>query len=150
MASILTDDTWSEYLSDDAMTADRLRRRVDIAEWRVISHYREEAAVADSLMYFDEPLGAETSPGIVQLRDWAEADDGVPDVDAMPDDLVRRLRIVISDVVEWRLEYETREGVESISQGSRSKSYDTNLPSLPSRLFQPLDKYDEREPFTGF
>jgi hypothetical protein len=151
MPQILTQDHFSEYLRDglvQALADNRLHLRIDHAEMRVVSRYREEAALADSSMYFDDPLGAETSPGIVQLRGWAETDDGTPDVDAMPDELVKRLRMVIAAVVEWRYDQEDTERIESESKGSVSVSY-RDSPSVPTRLFTPLDKYDERHPFSG-
>jgi hypothetical protein len=67
----------------------------------------------------------------------------------MPDDLVDRLRIVIADVVEYRLQEEEREGVQSVSQGDKSRSYEKTV-DLPSRLFFPLEKYDQREGVTGW
>jgi len=149
MPDILTDDTWSEYLSNDAITASRVRVRVDKAEARVIGHYREDTAVAGTPLVFDGDFGNAGEPGIVQLRGWEEDADGNPDLDAMPDDLVSHLRIVISDVIEWRLQQESREGVESKSEGSRSVSYDTSEPAVPERLFRPLERYDQREPFSG-
>jgi hypothetical protein len=149
MIYILTDDTGNEYLSDDAQTASRLRVRVEKAEARVISHYREDAAVAGTPLVFDGQFGSKSDPGIVQLRGWEEDADGDPDTTAMPDDLVRRLRIVISDVVEWRLRQQDREGIESKSEGSRSVSYDKSESTVPTRLFDPLEKYDQREPFSG-
>mgnify|MGYP000261684435 CR=1 FL=1 len=149
MPEIFTASAFSQYLSDEVQSADRLPMRAEIAEARVVHRYREQAAAYDSEMFFDEPLTAEGNPGVVRLNGWEETEDGTPDVEAMDDDLVRRLRIVIAQVMEWRYEHEAREGVESKSQGSRSVSYDTSEPSLPTRLFQPLQKYDEREPFSG-
>jgi len=152
MPDILPDDTWSEYLSDDAQTADRIRVRVEKAEARVISHYREDAAVAGTPLVFDGRFGDDSDPGIVQLRGWEETDTGTPDVGAMPDDLVRRLRIVISDVVEWRVSQEDRDGIESKSVGSRSVTYETDGDggaTVPERLFRPLDKFDKTEPLSG-
>lgn len=151
MPDLLTHSHLGKYLRDDVVqtfSEGRLSVLIDRAEMRVVSRYREEAALADSSMYFDDPLGAETSPGIVQLRGWAETDDGTPDVDAMPDELVKRLRMVVAAVVEWRYDQEDTERIESESVGGRSVSY-RDTPTVPSRLFTPLDKYDERHPFSG-
>jgi len=149
MPDILTDDTWSEYLSDEAQKASRLRIRVDVAEARVVDRYREKAAAYDSNLYFDESLANE-GPDVVRLDGWEEESDGTPDVDAMPDKLVRHLRIVIAAVVEWRLDREQHDQVSRISQGSRSKTWDNDAPPLPSRLFRPLENFDEREPLSGW
>lgn len=149
MPHILTSKDWEDLLSDATMQRSDLARRVDKAEMRVVSHYREDAAVAGTPLVFDGTFGEDHSPGVVQLRGWEEDSGGNPDTAAMPDDLVRRLRIVISDIVEWRLDREGHEQFSRKSEGSRSVTYDNDAPSVPTRLFQPLDKYDQTEPFSG-
>lgn len=114
--------------------------RVEKAEMMVIEKYREDVGV-DSPMNFSG-----TSAGVVKLSGYEEDSNGDPDVQAMPDDLVRRLRIVISDVVKWDRKHEEQEALDSRSVGKESKSYGSN-PSLPSRLFRPLDKYDHTRGF---
>jgi len=149
MAEILTTTSQEELLSGETLTRDDLPRRVERAEARVVGRYREKSALREGPLYFTEPLGSETSPGVVQLRGWAEADDGTPDTNTMPDGLVRRLRLVIADVVEHELTYDETEALDSESVGSKSVSF-KDLDDMPTRLFQPLDKYDTRAPLGGF
>jgi len=149
MSSILTGGSVTELLSEEALDRADIKARIERAEMRVVGRYREKSALRDSPLFFDEPIGAETSPGIVQLRGWAETDSGEPDIEAMPDGLVRRLRVVIAQVVQWGVKREETEQVDSESIGSKSTSY-KDLQDLPTRLFQPLDKYDTRAPFGDF
>lgn len=142
MPQILTSSEYSNYLSQEAQNASQLDLRVQKAEIYVITRYRAEQATP---LTFD----FDATEGDVLLEGWAEDANGDPDTAAMPDDLVDRLRIVIADVVEYRLQEEDREGVQSISQGDKSRSYEKTV-SLPSRLFLPLERYDEREGVTGW
>jgi len=142
MPDLLPTSEYDTFLPDEVQQADRLDLRVEKAEMVVVGRYRDRAAASSTPMYFTD-----TTRDIVELRGWREADDGTPDTEAMPDDLVRRLRIVVADVVEWQLDYEDKAGITRVNQGSRSVTYD--LSALPSRLFQPLEKYDTREPFSG-
>ena len=149
MPSILTGGSVPELLSEEALDRADIKARIERAEMRVVGRYREKSALRNSPLVFDEPIGAETSPGIVQLRGWAETDSGEPDIEAMPDGLVKRLRVVIAQVVGWGVKREETEQVDSESIGSKSTSY-KDLQDLPTRLFQPLDKYDTRAPLGGF
>jgi len=142
MPQILTDDAVTKYLPGSITGRDDLDRRVRKAEMYVITRYRAERETA---LTFD----FDATEGDVLLEGWEETDDGTPQPSEMPDDLVERLRIVIADVVEYRLQEEDREGVQSVSQGDRSVSYEKTV-SLPSRLFQPLERYDQREGITGW
>jgi len=142
MTQILTDDAVTTYLPDSITSRDDLDQRVRKAEIYVITRYRAEREAA---LTFD----FDATEGEVLLEGWAETNDGTPQPSEMPDDLVDRLRIVIADVVEYRLQEEDREGLQSVSQGDRSKSYEKTV-SLPSRLFQPLERYDQREGITGW
>jgi hypothetical protein len=142
MPQILTDDVVTKYLPDSITGRDDLDQRVRKAEMYVITRYRAEREAA---LTFD----FDATEGEVLLEGWEETEDGTPDVSAMPDDLLDRLRIVIADVVEYRLQEEEREGVQSVSQGDKSRSYEKTV-SLPSRLFVPLEKYDQREGVTGW
>lgn len=149
MPEILTDGSAVELLSEEALGRADIQRRVERAEMRVVGRYREKAALRESPLYFTEPLGSETSPGIVQLRGWAETDSGKPDTDAMPNGLVRRLRVVIAEVIQWEVDRDETAHLDSESVGSKSVSY-ADTEDVPSRLFQPLDKYDTRAPINGF
>ena len=149
MFSIFTGGSASGLLSEEALDRADIKARIERAEMRVVGRYREKSALRDSPLFFDEPIGAETSPGIVQLRGWAETDSGKPDIEAMPDGLVKRLRVVVAQVVEWSIKREDTEEVASESVGSKSVSF-KDLDDMPTRLFQPLDKYDTRAPLGGF
>jgi len=142
MPDILTSSEYSNYLGQEAQNASQLDLRVQKAEIYVITRYRAER---ETPLTFD----FDATDGEVLLEGWEEADDGTPQPSEMPDDLVDRLRIVIADVVEYRLREEEREGIQSVSQGDRSKSYEKTV-NLPSRLFQPLERYDQREGITGW
>jgi hypothetical protein len=140
---ILPNSEYDNFLSDELQNLSDIDLRVEKAEYRVIEKYRQRHAI-DAPLYFDG-----TSAGIVMLDGYEENDQGEPDTAEMPDDLVRRLRIVIADVVEHARKHEQTEGIDSESLGERSASY-SNLPSLPQRLFRPLDKYDHTRSITGF
>jgi hypothetical protein len=142
MPDILTSSEYSNYLSQEAQGASQLDQRVQKAEIYVITRYRAEQETPLTFSF-------DATEGDVLLEDWEEDASGDPDVPAMPDDLVDRLRIVIADVVEYRLQEEEREGVQSVSQGDKSRSYEKTV-DLPSRLFFPLEKYDQREGITGW
>ena len=149
MPDILTGGPLVELLTDEALGRADIQPRIDRAEMRVIGRYREKEARPDRDFGFRNGLVTRDEPGIVELWGWAETDDGTPAPDEMPDDLVHRLRMVISEVVLWEIERDETEGLESESVGSKNVSY-ADTKDLPSRLFQPLDKYDTREPVSGF
>jgi hypothetical protein len=142
MPDILTSSEYSNYLSQEAQGASQLDLRVQKAEIYVITRYRAEQETPLTFSF-------DATEGDVLLEDWEEDASGDPDVSAMDNDLVDRLRIVIADVVEYRLQEEEREGVQSVSQGDKSRSYEKTV-DLPSRLFFPLEKYDQREGVTGW
>lgn len=116
---------------------------VEKAEMQVIEKYREKHSQ-------DEPLTFDDYSNSIKLEGFAKDSNGDPDTSEMSDDLVRRLRIVISDVVKWNRKYEDREGLSSRSVGKESKSWKSNSKSLPSRLFTPLEKYDYTEGVQSF
>ncbi len=142
MAYFLEGARLMKYLSDEAREAERLDVRIERAEAYVITRYRAEREAA---LTFD----FDATEGEVLLEGWEEKDDGTPDPDAMPDQLVDRLAMVTGDVVEYRLKEEQREGLQSVSQGGRSKSFEETV-DLPSRLFMPLERFDQREGVTGW
>lgn len=142
MAYFLEGARLMKYLSDEAREAERLDVRIERAEAYVITRYRAEREAA---LTFD----FDATKGEVLLEGWEENDDGTPDPDAMPDQLVDRLAMVAGDVVEYRLKEEEREGLQSVSQGGRSKSFEETV-DLPSRLFMPLERFDQREGITGW
>jgi len=147
MADILVGATVEELLSEEALDRADIEARIERAEVRVIGRYREKEARSDRDS-FRSGLAPRGAPGTVRLHQWSESD-GTPDIEEMPDDLVRRLQLVIAKVVMWRLEQEQTEHFESESVGSKSVSY-ADTEDLPTRLFQPLDKYDARHPIDGF
>jgi hypothetical protein len=142
MAYFLQGKRLMKYLSDEAREAGRTQVRIEKAEAYVITRYRAEREAA---LTFD----FDATEGEVLLEGWEELDDGTPDPDAMPDQLVDRLAMVTADVVEYRLKEEDREGLQSVSQGGRSKSFEETV-DLPSRLFMPLERFDQREGVTGW
>jgi hypothetical protein len=142
MPDILTSSEYSNYLSQEAQGASQLDLRVQKAEIYVITRYRAEQETPLTFSF-------DATEGDVLLEGWEEDASGDPDVSAMDNDLVDRLRIVIADVVEYRLQEGKREGVQSVSQGDKSRSYEKTV-DLPSRLFFPLEKYDQREGVTGW
>jgi len=142
MPQILSPSYYGDLLSDAIRDRSDLDEIVEKAEYYVVDRYRAHSRTTYGLRFAGHPFP-------VMLDGWAETDNGNPDTGAMPQDLVRRLRIVIADVVAWRIKLEQQEGMESISQGSESVSF-SELDQLPSRLFRPLDKYDDSEPFSGY
>jgi hypothetical protein len=143
MPQILTSSQYDELLSDDVRNLSDLDVRVEKAEYRVLNKYRQRHGV-DAPLRFDSEV-----PGLVMLSGYATDDNGDPDTAAMDDELLRRLRLVIADVVEWRYDYEQIEDIDSEAVGERSATY-SDVPELPSRLFSPLDKFDHSSPFFGY
>jgi len=143
MADILTDAHLS-LLSEEARSQEDIRKRIDLAEIKVVDRYREsrENALA---WYFEGELDPTAE---VRLVGWATESDGTVDVQRVDDELLRRLRLVIAEVVEWSLQYEETEMLDSESVGSKSVSY-ADAPTIPTRLFRPLRRFDEREPVSG-
>ncbi|MCS4162718.1 hypothetical protein GGP94_003166 [Salinibacter ruber] len=142
MAYFLQGKRLMKYLSDEAREAGRTEVRIEKAEAYVITRYRAERETA---LTFD----FDATEGDVLLEGWKELDDGTPAPDQMPDVLVDRLAMVTADVVEYRLKEEKRQGLQSVSQGGRSKSFE-NTVDLPTRLFMPLERFDQREGVTGW
>lgn len=145
MADILTSTDYDDFLSDEVQNRSDLDLLVDRAEIRVVDRYRNTRPLTENTLRFDAFDG---DPGVVMLYGWAEDSNGNPDTTEMPTELVKRLRLVIATIVERMHEHEERDGVDSLSQGDRSISYG-DFPEVPTSVFQPLDKYDEREPFSG-
>lgn len=140
MPDILTGDTLNDWLDDDILSEEgSLLRTIDRVERKVIDRYRERPRGS---------AGRETTrEEAVQLVGWEEAEDGTPDIGAMPEDLVRRLRDCIARIVtHWA---ESPDGnVRRKSVGSRSVTYDEDTGSLPHSVFAPLRPYDDRTPYS--
>jgi hypothetical protein len=140
MPEILTSSEWDDYLSDEVRNRSDLSMLVQRAEWYVVDRYREEDRRSEVEDYFD---GGGLYKQDVELDGWRVTDDGTPDVQEMPDDLVDRLRTSISLLVRYWHKLEDIEEVESISQGNESVSF-RDRPQVPSSAFAPLRPYDER------
>jgi hypothetical protein len=142
MPEILTSDTWDEWLPDSVLAESDLERTVDRAEQKVLDRYRESERGAPLDSFEADPVYLKP----VQLRGWQVADDGTPDLDAMPEDLVRRLRDSISRIVtHW---HEAPGGdIKSKSVGSRSVTYADQADKLPRSVYRPLRPYDDRTPY---
>jgi hypothetical protein len=141
---ILSTSEYDEFLSDEAQSEGDIDLRVELAEIKVVDRYREsrENALA---WYFEGELDPTAE---VRLVGWATEPDGTVDVQRVDDELLRRLRLVIAEVVEWSLDYETHAHLDSETVGSKSVSY-ADAPTIPSRLFRLLRRFDEREPVSG-
>lgn len=143
MPDLLAGDALEEWLDGEVAADDSLRRLVRRAERKVIDRYRQKKHGSDP------PLDSFRSTAHlrpVRLEGWKETDDGTPDVDAMPDDLVRRLRDVIARIVtHWANAPDS--DVESVSQGSKSVSYSKDAGHLPRSVWEPLRPYDDRTPY---
>ncbi|AFH22429.1 hypothetical protein OSG_eHP25_00040 [environmental Halophage eHP-25] len=133
-------------LSSEAQNSEKLEQHVDVAEQWVISYFTENEAT-DNLDYFD--LGG-VGYGTVTLRGWAEDSNGDPDVQNMPDDLVRLLRLAIVERVEWRIDEIEREGISSVSQGDRSVTYKEGQDYSSDALYILRRRWDKSEKFSGF
>lgn len=144
MPDILTPDSQSSYLSEDAYNADGLDELINEAETRVVDRFR--GRYIDAPLTFDD---AGVVPDTVLLYGWEEDDQGTPDIGAMPDELVHRLRMVIANVVEHWLDREDTKKYRREAAGSKRFFY-RDLPSTPSEAFQPLEPYDQSEPIGGF
>lgn len=141
MPDILTSDTHDDWLSDDVQSDENLERTVDRAEQKVIDRYRERTR---------GPAGALWGPTqevVVQLVGWEEAEDGTPDIGAMPEDLVRRLRDCIARIVTHWVQSPSGD-VQRKMVGSRSVTYDKDAGGLPHSAYAPLRPYDDRTPYS--
>ena len=142
MPDILTGDTLNDWLDDDVQSEEEsLLRTIDRAEQKVIDRYRERTR---------GPAGALWGPTqevAVQLVGWEEAEDGTPDIDAMPEDLVRRLRDCIARIVTHWTESPSGD-VQRKMVGSRSVTYNKDTGSLPHSVYAPLRPYDDRTPYS--
>jgi hypothetical protein len=78
---------------------------------------------------------------------WEEAEDGTPDIGAMPDDLVRRLRDCIARIVTHWVQSPSGD-VQRKMVGSRSVTYDKDAGGLPHSVYAPLRPYDDRTPYS--
>jgi hypothetical protein len=142
MADFLTPDVYSDWLSSEVLDdGASLERAIDRAERTLIGRYRGKGLSSFDPLKFQGYGATVDSP--VQLDGWAENDDGTPDVQAMPDDLVEALRDSIAQLVEHRLTAHDP-AVESESRGRRSMSYRAR--GVPPRVYAPLRQYDERTP----
>lgn len=144
MGDILTSSQYDELLSDEAQSEGDIDLRVEVAELLVVDRYRTSRK-GSLEWYYDGQLD---SSGTVKLAGYREDDTGTFDAQASDEDLTRRLRIVIAKVVEWILQRDELEALESESVGQKSAAY-ADLPKLPSRLFRLLKPYDDREPIGG-
>jgi hypothetical protein len=140
MADILTNSVLGDWLSDDIQARDDFDRLVGRAERRLIDRYREHRA--------GTPGGPVWGPDqTVMLDGWAEDASGAPDTGAMPDDLVTRLRDVISRIVEHAAE--SPGAVKRRLVGSKSVTYKAGADALPRTTWAPLRPYDERTPYSA-
>lgn len=145
MGEILTQAQYDELLSSEAQAAGDTDLRVELAEIRVIGRYREEREGA--LTWYYE---GKVDPTLnVRLFGFREAEDGTIDLEASSQELVRSLRLVISSIVNWRYRQEETQMIDRERVGQKAVAYG-DVEEVPSRLFQPLDEYDERQPFSGF
>ncbi|AUO79090.1 hypothetical protein [Salinibacter phage M8CR30-4] len=145
MAEILSQSAQDELLSSKAQAAGDLAVRVELAEIRVLGRYKEDRDAALD-WYFEGRL----DPSInVDLYGYREDEDGNFDPEASNDELVRRLRLVVAQVVNWSVRQEQTTFLDRERVGQKAVAY-SDVPEVPTRLFQPLNDYDEREPFHGF
>jgi len=144
MAEILT-DAYFHLLSEQARSQKDIRKRVELAEIRVLGRYKEDRDAALD-WYFEGRL----DPSInVDLYGYREDANGNFDPEASNDELVRRLRLVVAQVVNWSVRQEQTTFLDRERVGQKAVAY-SDVPEVPTRLFQPLNDYDEREPFHGF
>ena len=140
MADILTSSVLDDWLSDDIQARDDFDRLVGRAERKLVDRYREHRA--------GRPGGLGSGADqVVMLDGWAEDANGAPDTDAMPDDLVTRLRDVISRIVEHAAESPGH--VKRRLVGSKSVTYKAGADALPRTTWAPLRPYDERTPYSA-
>lgn len=144
MAEILN-GAYLHLLSEQARSQKNIRTRVELAEIRVLGRYKEDHDGALD-WYFEGRL----DPSInVDLYGYREDADGNFDPQASNDELVRRLRLVVAQVVNWSVRQEQTTFLDRERVGQKAVAY-SDVPEVPTRLFQPLNDYDEREPFHGF
>lgn len=142
MPDILTSDTHDDWLRGDIQSETGLTRTIDRAEQKVIDRYRERTRSSAGA------LRSATQEEAVQLVGWEEAEDGTPDIGAMPEDLVERLRDCIARIVTHWAESPSGD-VQRKMVGSRSVTYNKDAGSLPHSVCAPLRPYDDRTPY-GF
>jgi hypothetical protein len=141
MPNILTSDVQDKWLDDDVQSEPSLERTIERAERKLIDRFRErERGSAHA-------LGETTQEVAVQLVDWEEEADGTPDIDAMPADLVTRLRDSVARIVTHWTQSPSGD-VRSKSVGSKSVTYDQDPDALPHSVFAPLRPYDDRTPYS--
>ena len=145
MPEILTADAQTEWLSDDLPgEADHWPKLVERAERKVLDRYRESEHGTPLDHFAADPVYLKP----VQLQGWQVDEDGTPDMEAMPDDLVTRLRDTISRIVKhWVTSVDG--DIDSVSQGSKSVSYAKSAGDLPMSVWTPLRPYDDRTPYHG-
>jgi len=143
MPEILTSDTWDEWLPDSVLSEADLPRVVNRAERKLLDRFRQDEKTIDTSAFQEHPPALEP----VQLKGYEATGDGTPDTTAMPDKLVTRLRDTIARIVtHW--ETAADEGIDSVSQGSKSVSYSKGAGSLPMSVWEPLRPYDDRTPYS--
>jgi len=131
---ILT-DRQDTFLSEEAQQADRLTLMIVRAEKKVVDRYR---TTGGSELSFSKG-------GVVQLDGWAEDENGDPDIQEMPADLVFALRDSIGRIVDfWAQKPGEADHVQSQSQGDRSVSF--RDADLPRSVYRPLRPFDLRQP----
>ena len=140
MPDILTGDTFNDWLDDDILSEEgSLLRTINRAEQKVIDRYRERPR--------GSAPGETTQEGAVQLVGWKETEDGTPDIAAMPDELVKRLRDCIARIVTHWVQSPSGD-VQRKMVGSRSVTYDKDAGALPHSVYAPLRPYDDRTPYS--
>lgn len=119
---------------------------VDQVEWKIIDFYkqRQGLGVANNADFFRYESGADPNNEIkVRLVGYDQ------DTPANSDsDLQEQLRRTIAKATSWALRnYENPQGVESITQGSRSVSYAGMVPDwedFPAGIISMLSNFDAR------
>jgi len=144
MPDLLTNQVLYDWLDQSVVdTADHLPRTIERAERKLADKYRS-GRVSDTVV--KDGIGT-FSAGQIQLKGWVEDSDGNPDTDAMPDELVTRLRDCVARIVTHWVE-SVDEGKESVSRGAKTVSYSKDAGKLPRSVWVPLRPFDDRTPYS--
>lgn len=141
---ILTPPNYDSFLSESAMNADRLELMVVRAENKVIDRYRETRPDDRIEDYF----GGSIEGHMVQLDGWIESDDGTLDLQQADDELLFALRDAVARIVEfWVDKPDEAEHIARKDQGDRRVDFRDK--DLPSSVYAPLHRFDERDVWHG-
>ena len=137
---ILPQPEWITWLSSEIQSRGDTALLVYRAEQMLVDRYRGGKDPGD----IEGNVLVDNTTGMV-LEDWAEDEDGNPDVAQMPDGLANRLRDSVSRIVtHW---HESPDGtIKRKLVGSRSVTYKGKADKLPRSVFRPLRPYDDRTP----